>query len=242
MKKPKSPQPKPKRRGHKSTLLRHHLEDVSWRVLEEYVEDIRLLIRGQSGVYALFRRKRLYYVGLASNLMGRLKSHLRDRHHGAWDRFSVYLTADSAHIKELESLLLRIVRPSGNRVSGGLMGSTNLRSAFAKRITQADADRRALLLGGAAAQRRRRARVRNAKLGEAIHGIVDRRTPIRAIYKGTTYRGALRRDGRIRVGSKIYDSPSPAAREIAGRPVNGWAFFKYKNEKGEWVSLSRLRH
>jgi hypothetical protein len=41
--------------------------------------------------------------------MGRLKGHLRDCHKGLWDRFSVYLTSDAEHIKELESLLLRII-------------------------------------------------------------------------------------------------------------------------------------
>ena len=82
-------------------LVTQHLEGISWRVLEEYPEIVRKLIRRQAGVYALYRRNKLYYVGLASNLMGRLKSHLRDRHNGAWDKFSVYLTVRDEHIKEL---------------------------------------------------------------------------------------------------------------------------------------------
>jgi hypothetical protein len=74
------------------------LEHISWRVLDEYPEVIRRLIRTKSGIYALYRGHRLYYVGLADNLMGRLKGHLRDRHRGLWDRFSVYLTVDSSAI------------------------------------------------------------------------------------------------------------------------------------------------
>lgn len=101
-------------------LLSEHLEDISWRLLDAYAELVRGLIRRRAGVYALYRGRRLYYVGLASNLMGRLKGHLRDRHRGLWDRFSVYLTTDHEHMKELESLILRIVRPAGNKVSGGL--------------------------------------------------------------------------------------------------------------------------
>jgi hypothetical protein len=60
--------------------------------LDEYRDIVRTMIRGKSGVYALYKQDKLYYVGLASNLMTRVNGHLKDRHHGAWDRFSVYLT------------------------------------------------------------------------------------------------------------------------------------------------------
>src|SRR5688500_14618551 len=92
-------------------LLIGFLEQISWRVLDEYRESGRDVIRRKSGVYALYKHDKLYYVGLASNLMGRVNGHLKDRHRGAWDRFSVYLTTNRADIKPLESLLLRIARP-----------------------------------------------------------------------------------------------------------------------------------
>jgi len=53
-------------------LVLQHLEDISWKVLEEYPEIIRRMITGKWGVYALYRKDKLYYVGLANNLMGRL--------------------------------------------------------------------------------------------------------------------------------------------------------------------------
>ena len=76
-------------------------------MLDEYRPLLRDLIRGHAGVYALYKQDRLYYVGLASNLMGRVNNHLRDRHKGKWDRFSVYLTTTAAHIRPLEALVLR---------------------------------------------------------------------------------------------------------------------------------------
>jgi hypothetical protein len=41
-------------------------------------------IRGRRGVYALCRRGKPYYVGLASNLKSRLRTHLRDKHGVKW--------------------------------------------------------------------------------------------------------------------------------------------------------------
>ena len=76
----------------KKHLVIQHMEDISWRVMEEYPQVVKELIKGKAGIYALYRKRKLYYVGLATNLMGRLKTHIKDRHHGAWDRFSVYLT------------------------------------------------------------------------------------------------------------------------------------------------------
>ena len=96
------------------SLLVHHLEDISWQVMEVYPQIVRGMIRRRFGVYALYKRGRLHYVGLANNLIGRLKTHLRDRHRGLWDRFSVYLTSDADHMRELESLLIRIAKPTGN--------------------------------------------------------------------------------------------------------------------------------
>src|SRR5678815_1561376 len=114
------------KRKSENALLLGYLEKISWRVLDQYPQLVKEMIRHKSGVYALYRQDKLYYVGLAKNLMGRLRGYLKDRHRGSWDRFSVYLTVNDAHMKQLESLLLRIARPSGNRVSGGFGGSASL--------------------------------------------------------------------------------------------------------------------
>lgn len=222
-------------------LLNQHLEDISSRVLEDYGGVIKNMIRRRSGVYALYRRGKLYYVGLASDLMWRLRSHIKDRHRGAWDRFSVYLTADSEHVKELESLLLRIVNPVGNKVSGHFKGSTNLFSALNNRIKELDAERRASLLGAWVARRLRRRKVTRGRGNEALAGFSDRSLTLRAQYKDKRYRARLRRDGSIRYDGRVYDSPTAAARKILHRHCNGWWFWRYKNPDGQWVRLVTLR-
>src|SRR6266568_6304753 len=99
-------------------LVCQHLENLSRRVLEKYQHLIRQYVRNRHGVYALYRHGKLYYVGLASNLRTRLGHHLKDRHGQSWDRFSVYLTIGDSHLKEMESLILRITHPTGNKQIG----------------------------------------------------------------------------------------------------------------------------
>jgi hypothetical protein len=222
-------------------LVRQHLEKVSWKILDEYPEVVKDLIRKRFGVYALYKGDKLYYVGLATNLMGRLKQHLKDRHHGAWDRFSVYLTLNNEHIKELESLLLRIVAPPGNKVGGKLVSSQSLTPTLNQQIVDFDADHRADLLGGYVAKRRQRARAKNAKGRGALKGLVSRRMTLKGWKGGWEYTASLRRDGTIRYGDQVFDTPNAAARAALGKPAGGWRFWNYKDRNGDWVPLSMLK-
>ncbi len=225
----------------KRTLFVQHLERVSPGLLERYPEVIRRVIRGRHGVYALYRRDSLYYVGLASNLMGRLKNHLADRHKKAWDRFSVYLTLQSDHMKELESFLIRILQPKGNKTGGRFATSQDLKRSVYRQVADYDADQRAALLGGAAAQRRVRNRTRRERGGAALVNAFGASKPLRATSKGRTFGATLRTNGTIRYAGRIYPSPTAAASAAVGRICNGWTFWRYRNDRKQWVPLSRLK-
>ncbi len=62
-------------KSRKGQLVSQHLENVSREALENYQDIIKKYVRGRQGIYALYRRGRLYYVGLATNLRNRLKHH-----------------------------------------------------------------------------------------------------------------------------------------------------------------------
>jgi len=69
------------------SIVSAHLENVSGTVLERYPKVIRELKQGRSGIYALYKGDKIYYIGLASSLRGRVKMHLKDRHTRKWNRF-----------------------------------------------------------------------------------------------------------------------------------------------------------
>lgn len=58
-------------------LVIQHLENVSRRLLDKHQDVVREYVKGRHGVYALYRNDKLYYVGLASNLRNRLRTHLK---------------------------------------------------------------------------------------------------------------------------------------------------------------------
>ncbi|GAB1344538.1 GIY-YIG nuclease family protein [Gemmatimonas sp.] len=197
-------------------------------------------------MYALYRDERLYYVGLASNMLGRLTQHMRDRHQGRWDRFSAYLTtrSDGPHIRELEALLLRIVAPQGNRVGGRLRNARDLSRQFRTMMAaQASAERDDMLAKRSLRQDRSKAQQAAAKKAahtRALRQGTGRRTLLKAEYKGDTYSATLLADGQVRVGGKTYASLTAAAKAATGRTsINGRHFWKARH-KGEWCRLSQL--
>jgi hypothetical protein len=233
----------PDLKHRRSSLVCQHLENISRDVLEKYQANIRDYVRLRHGVYALYRRGKLYYVGLAGNLRSRLKTHLKDRHGESWDRFSVYLTIGDSHMKELESLILRMVKPAGNRMAGKFARSEDLRKALArdirKRLRTEVSDlfgrRKVPDNGPKIAPRRKKGRT------PVLAPYVRQRLKLLARHRGKRVIARVRRDGTIRYGGKLFTSPSLAAVAACHRPMNGWTFWTYERAPGDWVSLNELR-
>lgn len=223
-------------------LVCQQLENISREALAKYQHIIRQYIRRRNGVYALYMGDKLYYVGLATNLRTRLKQHLKDRHGQSWDRFSVYLTVSDGHLKEMESLLLRIAHPTGNKQIGKFSKCENLVKRFARDIKTQQREEITGLLG-----LKRRAIVGRDAADErpvlAPYVVNIRRNRLKAEYKGTAFRARVLLDGSISIrgSGRRFNSPSLAAIHIVKRNINGWWFWKYERSPGEWVRLTHLR-
>ena len=214
-----------------SHLVCQHLENISRDALGKHQKMIKEYVRRRNGVYALYRKERLYYVGLAKNLRSRLKSHLHDRHGSSWDRFSVYLTIGEQHLRELESLILRIVQPKGNKQKGKFPKSEDIRRRFARDVKDRLNYEVALLFGDK--PKKSVSQGREAKLP---------RMKLRAWFKGKKLRAQLLKGGRVRFGGKVYESLSTAAAKACKRRTcNGWTFWKYLRAPGDWATVDHLR-
>ena len=230
-------------------LVTQHLENISREVLKNNQDIIRKRIRKRPGIYALYLDKKLYYVGLASNLSNRLRTHLRDHHEELWDRFSVYLTIGNDHMKELETLLLRIVPTEGNKVKGRFAKSENLKQKVMNDYRARQKEEAGHLWGAKGAELKRKKPKKRVVQKSKITGrkpllapYVTSKIKIRCTYKGKIHRAIVRKDGTIQYKGEIYNSPSKAGRAVLGRPGgSGWAFWKYERSPGDWVNLKALK-
>jgi excinuclease UvrABC nuclease subunit len=77
----------------------------------------------KQGLYALYKKNgELYYVGRASNLLGRLSIHRTDLHGKKWDKLAIYIIDESVTLHDVESLLIAVSKPEGNKNRGKLKG------------------------------------------------------------------------------------------------------------------------
>jgi len=242
-----------KKRRKPRGLVFQHLEKISRKLLEDYPELVKEFAKDQNGIYALYRGDKLYYVGLAKNLRSRLRSHLRDRHRATWDRFSIYLTRNDRHLKELESLVLRIASPKGNIIGGKFIKSRDLLPTIRKKIKETQRKERFDIIGKKPQEKKKKSKsikVKSKYIG-TLAQYISKRLHIRFRYKGDLYIAYVRKDGVITFDSKSagsktlkskkYKSPSAAASAVAGHGMIAWRCWKYKDSTGKWVPIDNLR-
>ena len=98
-----------------SKLFSRKLEKISREIFERYSKALSELVGSSHGVYALYDENELYYVGKTSDLKRRILQHLKDRHYAQWTHFSLFLTKKSAYINDIESVIISISNPKGNK-------------------------------------------------------------------------------------------------------------------------------
>jgi hypothetical protein len=236
-------------------LVVQHLEKISRDALEDYKPLLKEYVSGKTAVYALYRGDRLKYVGLATNLLGRLNTHCHDKLAHAWDRFSVYLTAGDEHLRELEALVIRIAKPPQNRQDTKFAGSEDLRKLVKKDLVRHQRKEienlgfgktrvtrpRPSLSGRTKAKEKKTVSKRQQEptLGPYVkHWFI-----MRADYRGKRYNAKVRANGKINFNGRLYLSPSAAGLAITRKKaLSGWKFWKYRDENGEWVWLGEIRN
>ena len=222
-------------------LVCEYLENVAGDLLRDYPDIVSSLAQNGNGIYALYRGDRLYYLGLATNLRRRLDQHLRDRHRGTWDRFSLYLTVDDRHLREIEALFLRISKPRGNRTAPRLTGSENLGTELRRQIRDSQRQQRNHILGQKTAGDRGGEAPPLRRTTPALAGYGKKPMRIRLLHGGRTHIARVDSEGTIHYQGSAFASPSGAACAITGVPTNGWQVWQYRRGPGEWVPLRELR-
>lgn len=125
-----------KKKSSRGLLVPAYAGDISAKLLEKHGDTVKTVIGRKRGVYVLSKDGKPYYIGLANKLPSRLSHHLKDRHAGNWDRFDFYAIRSKKYIKDLESILIRVAQPEGNKQRGGFGKDKNLRQTLRNEIIQ----------------------------------------------------------------------------------------------------------
>ena len=132
-----------RRKPQKGALIKGKTGRLPIQIIQSPVfeEHVRTLMRGHSGIYLLYKRRTLYYVGLASkNLLGRLKDHQKDKHMGKWDRFVVYRIKSVRYLKDIETLLIGVLNPPGNAQEGKVPRDADMNRVLKRVLKEGDSE------------------------------------------------------------------------------------------------------
>jgi hypothetical protein len=217
-------------------LVSKRLERVSKDLFKRYYKEITEIVGSSPGVYALYDSDELYYVGKSTDLKQRVRHHLVDRHLASWTHFSLYLARKVEHIHEIESLLIRIANPKGNRVRPKGQSSGALLKELQTLVKKSQKDEYEKMFG----TKKTRVKKAVAATRRSLVGLVTRTVALYKTYKGKEYAAKLTPKGEIIYKGKTYTSPTAAARAVihTTRAVNGWWFWYIKADDGEWVRLN----
>lgn len=116
----------------KGSLVKGYLEKKDRKGFELLLPRYREVIGDSSGIYALYKGKKLYYVGIAQNLLGRVSHHTIDRHRRRWDKVSFFVIDKHRYSKDIETVILRIAEPRGNGTRGKFEGHYKLQDKLNK--------------------------------------------------------------------------------------------------------------
>ena len=209
-------------------LITHKLEKISAQALHFDTPILSQLIGRDKGIYILYKKDIIYYVGKAADLKNRIATHQEDHHKNRWDRFSLFIVRNNSHIPELESLLINICEPEGNKAypKGRAI---NLKPDFRKLLVSYHMDQEEKMLCEEKAKFKKK-KIKNSKNKKLYSLYKNKNMKIVAFYKGKEYKALFLKNGSIRYNKKIYPSPSAAARKIVKRRENGLLFWRLKDK------------
>jgi hypothetical protein len=111
---------------------------------EEFRRELEDLLQGYSGIYALYDRGNLYYVGLTEDLFRRLRSHGKRLHRKRWDSFTVFRIQRVRYLKDIETLIHHLVDCPGNKVRGQVPRDADLSRILRRVLSQREREIRQL--------------------------------------------------------------------------------------------------
>jgi hypothetical protein len=119
-------------------ILKEASKPIPKASMEHIADTMEKIMRHKSGIYALYNNDELYYVGKTQNLRARIKDHIR--YTDKWNKFRIFLI-DKKHLPDVETIVLTIAKPKGNK-KGGILPKRGqldriIRKAFAEKAREA---------------------------------------------------------------------------------------------------------
>lgn len=101
----------------KGSIIRYSLDNVKREYFDVIKRELKNALKNCSGIYALYKRDKLVYVGLATNMYWRMKGHSKAKRFD-WDKASLFIIPNLKYLRDVETAIVRIAKPKYNAIKG----------------------------------------------------------------------------------------------------------------------------
>ena len=231
------------KKSTKGSIITDKLEKVGKELVhkKEIKEILRKHIGKVSGVYVLYNKEKIYYVGKATtdNLIKRVSQHLKDKHSKKWDKFSLYPTENKQYAEDIEAIIISIGKPIGNTNTpflGPKEKKTN--SLIKNECKKLQAKEMEKMFGSKDKKNLYKINQKQPNKAVSLNNPFKTKKVLKKIYKGKAYKALWLTSGQIEYKNKRYSSPTSVAKVVSGRKViNGKEFWRVQNNEGDWVQI-----
>ena len=209
-------------------------------MIKKIKELVRKYIGSVSGVYVLYKKGKLYYVGIAAanNLIKRVSQHLKNKHSNKWDRFSLYPTENKQYAKDIEAIIFSIGKPDGNTNTPFLgRKEKKTKSLIKKEFKKLQAKNRVRIFDSE--NKKKTSKIDQKKTNKVVsfNNPFKSNKVLKKTYKGKDYKAVWLASGKIKYEGKIY-SATGSAKAVSGKKViNGKEFWRVKTNEGSWIRI-----
>ena len=108
---------KKKSRIKRGSLIKYPLENIRAECFEAIRKELKDILHKQPGIYAFYEGDKVVRVGLTGSLYGRIYGQWKSKKL-KWDKFSIFVVRNIKYLRDLETAIVRIAKPKGNKQVG----------------------------------------------------------------------------------------------------------------------------
>jgi|ERR1035437_9560519 hypothetical protein len=117
----------------KGSLIKWPLENIKAESFDVINKELKQILGKHPGIYAFYYNKKLVKVGMASELHRRMNSQWKDKKL-KWNNFSIFVIRNIKFLRDLETTIVRIAKPKGNKIEGRVPQENYLKRILSKKI------------------------------------------------------------------------------------------------------------
>jgi len=147
----------------RGSLIQYALDDIKRESFNVIRRELKGVLKGRAGIYALYKEGRVVKVGLGTNIYGRVNGQSKSKKMN-WDTASLFIIKNIKYLRDVETAVNRIAKPKYSIQQGRVGDEHYFKKILKKRVNEKKRKLRA---------KRSKQRKQLSTLEKDIHNIED---------------------------------------------------------------------